>query len=119
MRAYAGTLPLRTIFSRKARRDLAQTFYAQSEGEIVGMAIVSIVDEYPAAALRQPRAIVNSVFVVPSHRRFGLGHALVTQAVTWARLRGCAMVRLRSSRDGRALYASLGFVDGTEMELQL
>lgn len=97
----------------------AQFFYAQRDGEIVGTAVVSISDEYRNTTLGQPRGYVNSVYVVPEERRSGVGRALMEAGIAWLRERGCVMVRLRTSAEGRNLYESLGFVTGSEMELEL
>jgi hypothetical protein len=43
----------------------------------------------------------------------------MTAGIEWLRRRGCVMVRLRTSEEGRPLYRTLGFVPGTEMELEL
>jgi aminoglycoside 6'-N-acetyltransferase I len=94
-------------------------FFAQSEGRAIGMVIVSIVDDYRAYAFNRPRGYVNGVFVVPEYRRLGIARAMMLIGLQWLRERGCVVVRLRSSEDGRALYTSLGFAPGTEMELTL
>jgi GNAT superfamily N-acetyltransferase len=108
-----------TFFREKQASGNAQFFFAENGGDIVGMAAVSVLDEYRALAFGQPRAIVNSVFVIPAVRRRGIARRLMEAAIEWARGRGCAMLRLRTSVAGRPLYESLGFVLGTEMELEL
>lgn len=107
------------FFREKQRRGDAQLFYADRNGEIVGMAAFSVLDEYRAAALGQPRGWVNSVYVVPELRRRGIARRLMDAGITWLRERGCVKVRLRTSDDGEALYQSLGFRYGREMELTL
>ncbi|HVA34092.1 MAG TPA: GNAT family N-acetyltransferase [Candidatus Baltobacteraceae bacterium] len=107
------------FFAEKQRCGRAQVYYAQRGDEIVGMAAFSLVDEYRVAALGQPRGWVNSVFVLPHLRRRGIARALMQIGMKWLHERGCVMVRLRTSEEGRALYRSLGFVAGKEMELKL
>lgn len=107
------------FFRDKQSRGDAQLFYAERAGEIVGMAAFSVLDEYRAAAFGKPRGWVNSVYVIPSLRRRGIAKALMLAGLDWMRRRGCVMARLRTSDEGRQLYEVLGFVTGTEMELEL
>lgn len=107
------------FFHDKQARGDAQLFYAECDGAIVGMAAFSVLDEYRAAAFGKPRGWVNSVYVIPSLRRRGIAKALMVAGLDWLRKRGCVMARLRSSDEGRPLYEMLGFVSGSEMELDL
>jgi len=97
----------------------AQLFLAYDSGVPVGCAIVSILDDYRRYCFGIRTAHVNAVYVRPSYRRRGIGKRLVELAVSWARERGCARVRLRASDEGRPLYEQLGFAPGREMELEL
>lgn len=106
-------------FGGKQCSGRAAVFVALAHGEIVGTAIVSIVDDYRAFALHLASAHVNAVYVAPPFRRQGIARRMVEHAIAWARERKCVRVRLRTSAGGAALYASLGFRTGTEMELML
>jgi GNAT superfamily N-acetyltransferase len=97
----------------------AQVFFAESDGVLVGMAIASVSDEYRAVAFGQPRGYINGVYVQPDRRRQGIAHELMLAAIGWLREKGCVAARLRASEDGRALYTTLGFKAGVEMELPL
>jgi ribosomal protein S18 acetylase RimI-like enzyme len=103
------------------KQDLAtaQVFFAQRDDSVVGMAIASIGDEYRRTVLGQPRGYVNGVYVQPDYRRRGIARELVLAAIAWLREKGCVAARLRASDEGRALYTTLGFVPGVEMELPL
>ena len=107
------------FFREKQRRGDAQLFYAWFDGKVVAMAAFSVLDEYRAHAFGKPRGFVNSVYVVPALRRRGVARALMVAGLDWLRARGCVMARLRTSEEGRKLYEDLGFVSGTEMELDL
>lgn len=107
------------FFRDKQARGDAQLYYADRNGEIVGMAAFSVLDEYRAAAFGKPRGWVNSVYVIPPLRRRGIAKELMLAGLDWMRRRGCVMARLRTSDEGRPLYEMLGFVPGTELELQL
>ncbi len=66
-----------------------------------------------------PRGYINGVYVQPDRRRRGIARRLMLAAIGWLREKGCVAVRLRASEDGRALYTTLGFKPGVEMELPL
>ena len=107
------------FFRDKQARGDAQLFYAERDGEVVGMAAFSVLDEYRAAAFGKPRGWVNSVYVLPALRRRGIAKELMLAGLDWLRRRGCVMARLRTSDEGQPLYETLGFVAGSEMELDL
>ena len=106
-------------FRRRQQRGDSQVYVARRGGEVVGVAAFSITDEYRTFVLGQPRAHVNSVYVIPALRRRGIARRLMEAGLAWMRERGCVLARLRTSKAGRPLYASLGFVEGSEMELEL
>jgi GNAT superfamily N-acetyltransferase len=107
------------FFSAKQRAGEGQLFLAFDGEAAVGMTIVTILDDYRRYAFGTPSAFVNAVFVQPPYRRRGIARSLMRAAIAWARGRGCTRVRLRSSDEGRALYESLGFRAGREMEIDL
>jgi GNAT superfamily N-acetyltransferase len=64
---------------------------------------------------------IEDVFVEESARGTGLGRALVQAALDRADERGCRRVDLDTGADNapaRALYASLGFVEGPQLYLR-
>ena len=107
------------FFGGKQSSGNGQLFLAYDRDEPVGCAIVTIPDEYRRACFGILHAHVNAVYVKPALRRQGIARRLMELAVAWSRERGCSRVRLRTSEDGRALYESLGFHEGREMELDL
>lgn len=59
-----------------------------------------------------PRATLISMWVAPSHRRKGVGRALVEAVLEWAAGRGAGTVRLMVTSENHAarrFYESLGF----------
>ena len=59
-------------------------------------------------------AAIAGLVVDRDHRRLGIGRALVDRAETWARDRGCSMVRLTSSATRNAahrFYENLGYAN--------
>ena len=97
----------------------AEVFLAFDGDEPIGMTTVSLSDEWRAFCFETRFAFVNAVYVRPEYRRRGIGRVLMQSAIEWARRRGCSRLRLRTSDEGRALYESLGFQPGREMEKAL
>jgi GNAT superfamily N-acetyltransferase len=54
-------------------------------------------------------AFVYNVYTEPSHRRHGLARQIMETIHAWCRGAGIGAVALNSSREGQALYESLGY----------
>lgn len=59
-------------------------------------------------------AYIFGVYTDPAHRRRGLARRLMDTIIAWGRASGVDRLELRSSPEGRPLYASLDF-EGFEM----
>ncbi len=82
-----------------------------ADGERVGLAMVRTMDDWPDATSRV--AEVAEFYVVPSHRRRGIGRAAVESLLAEHRRRGTALVEaaiLRDNDAAHAFWAGLGFV---------
>lgn len=80
-------------------------FVAERDGAVVGFAVGSVV-------LSAGTAELESVAVLPSSRRLGVGKALCEAVMVWCREQGARLMELevRSASGGaRALYEGLGF----------
>lgn len=97
----------------------AELFLAFDGGAPVASVLISILDDYRSFVFNMKTAWINGVFVKPLYRRRGIARSLMRMAIDWAREKRCRRVRLRTSDEGRDLYASLGFATGREMELDL
>ena len=78
-------------------------FVAEIDGHVHGFAVVSVAGT---------EAELESVAVEPTVRRMGVGRALCSEVMVWARSRGAKRMGLEvraSSEGAAALYASLGF----------
>jgi GNAT superfamily N-acetyltransferase len=73
----------------------------------------------PGRLSRLEMPYILSMFTEPEYRRRGVAARLVRAMVRWATLRGYRRVFLHASRMGRPVYEKLGFVDGSEMRLDL
>ena len=96
-----------------------QVFFARSGEEIIGMATVSLIDDYHAYTRGKLAGRVNAVYVLPAYRRRGVALASTSAAMNWLREKGCIAVRLHSSENAVSFYESLGFKSRREMERPL
>ncbi len=106
-------------FAGKQGMNHGRLFLAFDDGAPIGMAAVSLTDEWRAFCFNMRFAHVNAVYVRPDYRRRGIARELMQCTIAWAKAQGCARLRLRTSEEGRALYESVGFQAGREMELAL
>lgn len=104
-------------FFNKHAAGSAELFLALDGGDPVASVLISILDDYRSFVFDMKTAWINGVFVKPLYRRRGIARSLMRMAIDWAREKRCRRVRLRTSDEGRDLYASLGFATGREMEL--
>ena len=95
------------------------TFVAERGGSICGLASVYKLVNHRSEIFGQPSAYVSNVYVEPEQRRKGLATALTQRCIDWAREHGCVVVRLRTSKMGRYVYAAMGFEQSDEMEMPL
>jgi GNAT superfamily N-acetyltransferase len=78
--------------------------------EPVGMANGQVFTRMPAPGRTRAQWMYGAnVYVVDEHRRRGVGGALMTELVTWARAHGMVRVVLAPSEMSVPLYYSLGF----------
>jgi 8-oxo-dGTP diphosphatase len=83
---------------------------AEWDGEIVGLLVLSFV-----SALTGLRAWIDDVVVGPTHRRQGIGRALIEAAIKRASRRGATHLFLDTSRgnpDALEFYRACGFEEG-------
>ncbi|HEY5095187.1 MAG TPA: GNAT family N-acetyltransferase [Candidatus Eremiobacteraceae bacterium] len=95
------------------------TFVAERGDSFCGLASVYKLVNHRSEIFRQPSAYVSNVYVEPQQRRKGFATALTLRCIDWAREHGCVIVRLRTSKLGRHVYAAMGFSQSDEMELPL
>lgn len=83
---------------------------AEHRGEIVGMAWLVVFDRVPNIdQLVRKTGDIQSVFVLPSFRRAGVGRALVDALLAEADTQGIDRVTVSGNQAAAALYASAGF----------
>jgi aminoglycoside 6'-N-acetyltransferase I len=66
------------------------TFVAIHGDEVIGFAEVSLRTDYVNGCVSSPVAFLEGIYVVPGHRRLGIGRALVAAAGRWGRDQGCS-----------------------------
>ena len=93
-------------------------FVAEEGGRIVGQVEARLVQPMESAryqvitALGQVRGEVNSLGVLKSHRRRGIGRALMEHAERWLADRGASMIgldTLATSPESVPFYESIGY----------
>jgi GNAT superfamily N-acetyltransferase len=83
---------------------------AEADGRLVGMAWLVAFERVPD--IRNRRRVtgdIQSVFVVPEHRRSGIGGELIRSLMDAAAARSIARVTVSANETARGLYLSLGF----------
>jgi len=96
--------------SRILSRDDQQFLIADVGGGAVGWVHVVFAEYVDAEAF----VVIGGLVVDRKHRRLGVGRALMNHAETWARERGCSMVRLSSSATRHAahqFYEDVGYTN--------
>ncbi len=96
--------------SRILLREDQQFFVADADGRAVGWVHVAFAEYIEAEAF----AVIAGLVVDRDHRLLGIGRALMDRAETWAKNRGCAIVRLTSSATRNAahrFYENLGYAN--------
>lgn len=87
-----------------------EVLVAEADGQVVGMVALSF-----SQTLTGPRAWIDDIAVEPSHRRQGIGAALLEAAVRRARQRDCAYLLVDTAKGNppaRAFYQAYGFEEG-------
>jgi GNAT superfamily N-acetyltransferase len=107
------------FYGDRMQRSEAALFFAECDGRPIGMAAVYLSATHRTEIFRQRSAYVSNVYVMPPWRRKGIAAHLTSLTVEWAKTKGCETVRLRTSKMGRPVYESLGFVPSEELELRL
>ena len=83
---------------------------AEADGRLLGWVHVELADYVDSGTYAQIAGLV----VDRTHRRQGIGAALMADAETWARQQGCPMMRLRSSSTrtrAHRFYEGLGYAN--------
>jgi ribosomal protein S18 acetylase RimI-like enzyme len=65
------------------------------------------------------RGYISNMWVLPAHRRKGIGRQLVQAAIDGAKARGITYMVLHATEEGRKLYESMGWKPSNEMTLRL
>ena len=101
------------FFAELQKHDsFVQSWVAVVDGAIVGGASLTVVPTMPRfGGSGEPLdGRIRDVYVVPSHRRSGIGRTLTLAAVEEARRLGVDRLSLGASEMGRPLYERIGFI---------
>ena len=118
----AGQVPIEPADEHRARIDAYlrsrvpdgrfRVWVADADGRVVGMAGLIVIDRPPhPRSRRTPEAMVFNVMTDSAWRRRGVATAVMEAVIADGRALGCRRLVLRTSDDGKRLYAGLGFTD--------
>ena len=82
--------------------------------EAIGFLEASKRNDYVNGTAASPVGFLEGLYVLPSHRRRGVGRALVRAAEAWVAAQGCtefASDSLLENVDAHAVHRALGFVE--------
>lgn len=106
-----------STWERLVASDSATVYVAEIDGEIVGTATLVTVHHITYDC--RPTGFIEAVHVMDTHRRRGIGTALLERLVEDARAGGCHKLQLLSHKrheadGGHALYRSVDFTAEAE-----
>ena len=94
--------------ARLLARDDQRFVVAEAGGRLLGWVHVQLAEYVESGTF----AVIGGLVVDRAHRRQGIGAALMAEAESWARARGCTVMRLWSSTTrapAHRFYAGLGY----------
>jgi len=90
---------------------------AEEDGKIVGALQLRIISD---PLFNRNWGLIENVYVTPSARRIGIASAIMNYAENQAKVFDCEFIKLTSRKDeGKALYRSLGYVEGSSFRKDL
>jgi GNAT superfamily N-acetyltransferase len=101
---------LRERLGHLLAKDDQQFLVAELDGDVVGWVHVVVTEYIEADAF----AVIGGLVVERSHRKHGIGRALMTRAEGWATQKGCSFVRLSSTvtrTEAHRFYENLGYTN--------
>lgn len=102
-----------SFFAGRLAEPMAVWLARNATGEAVGFVELSI-RAHAEGCDRPNPAYVEGIYVVPEHRRSGVGHQLLTAADAWARARGCVEIASDTAPENTAsggLHRAAGYRD--------
>ena len=106
----AAPLDVAVRLTRLLAKPAQRFIVAERDGRLLGWVHVEVADYIDT----DPYGHVAGLVVDRTHRRQGVGAALMAEAEAWARERGCAVMRLRSSATrlpAHRFYEGLGYTN--------
>jgi len=110
---------LRAYFAHALGTDSVAAWLAIDNDETVGTVTLMIHEHPPRKTGPELRGYITAVFVAPRARRRGHARRLMQAAIDHARDIGIRRLMLRTTEEGRPLYASLGFAPVEHLALKL
>lgn len=93
---------------------------AEADGQVIASGAYTYRQVAPTFYnLSGRQGYILSIYTLPAWRRMGIARAITSTLLDDMRAEGIPAAYLTASREGRPLYASLGFEDIDEMRLML
>ena len=107
------------LIEKMAAKEYMAWFAETETGEIVAGSGLWLIAWPPhLIGLAPHRGYILNVYTHPDHQRRGLAGKLTQCAVDWSKQNGIDYLFLNASKQGRAVYQRLGFVEGSEMRMR-
>lgn len=106
----------RRYYSRHIADGSHLAFMATIDGEEAGCGAVCLSEELPSPDNPSGRcAYMMNIYVRKAFRNKGVAHFIVSRLIEEAKKRKCGKIYLETTKDGRAVYSSLGFKEMKDM----
>jgi len=107
------------LIAKMAATEYMGWFAETEDGQVVAGCGLWLIEWPPhLIGLATHRGYILNVYTHPDHQRRGLAGMLTQAAVDWCKGNGIDFVFLHASKQGRAVYQRLGFIEGSEMRLR-
>jgi aminoglycoside 6'-N-acetyltransferase I len=100
------------IYSKSFQTDKEFGFLYQKNGGYVAMMHLSIRTDYVNGTDTSPVVYVEAIYILPEHRKLGIGRELITFAETFAKQKNITQLAsdcLLDNRDSELFHKSCGF----------
>lgn len=118
------TIRLEESYREYAAARLGSSLFAwiiEDSGKPIASASLSLLEGFAPHPnnLSGINPLLHGVYTLPEYRRKGLARRLVETIIAFARQRELPFIKLNASKEGRSVYAALGFTESSEMRLRL
>jgi len=108
---------IRETYLSLYKKDKGCHFLIYENNQVVAIGGAILKDDVPFCFFKTPYyGFVIDVYCIPSERRKGYATQVMNAVLEWLKEKEVHIVKLKPSKEGKALYEKLGFHDTDEME---